>query len=545
MDLQNKIKLIDTPIAEKIKKDNLPGLALAFTDQKDTLHVSTYGFSNLDTRTPVQPETMFEIGSIGKTFTALLMLQEVEAGRLDLDRPVSEYLPWWRVETDYEPITPHHLLSHTAGITGGSDLAPHGYYEVFALREQKTSVPAGKYFHYSNVGFKTLGYLLEAVCGQPYGEILQRGILDPLGMKATHSLITLETRRLMALGYRPFYDDRPPHCTYPLTPAEWHEYGGADGSVATTPGDLAIFLRMLLNRGAYPGGQIIQIDSFRLMSHGVGVIPEGGDYIFDGGCYGYGLMVKEVGGHTLVGHLGGTPGYHAVIVGDMDDGLGVTLQTNGFGDTPGIARFALETLRAVRQDQDPPGALTEVDHKCIEKPGEYAGVYSSKSRSFSVEAADHQIWLVTNEGDRIMLEGRGPDLFFVNHPDFSLYLLRFERNTSSGQIEGVCYGPEWFSHSRNQGSVEYPYPLDWEKFEGHYRSHNPWFSNFRVYIRKGNLWLGIPHGGEEQLFLVGSNSFRVGVDERSPERLTFDGFVDNRALRATLSGCDYYRTFTP
>src|SRR4051812_27015214 len=95
-----------------------PGLALAVTDRERTVLVRTYGLANVGSGVPVEPETLFEIGSIGKSFTAVLALQFADEGRLDLAAPVERYLPWFRVPqpSGSGAITVAHLLSHTGGI---------------------------------------------------------------------------------------------------------------------------------------------------------------------------------------------------------------------------------------------------------------------------------------------------------------------------------------------------------------------------------------------------------------------------------------------
>src|SRR5918997_243942 len=115
---------LDRYIERKMATDNLPGLALALTDRERTVRVATYGFADLAARTPVMPDTLFEIGSIGKSFTSLALMREHEAGNLDLQAPVARYLPWFAVRSPFPPITVHHLLSHTAGITAGTDPTP-------------------------------------------------------------------------------------------------------------------------------------------------------------------------------------------------------------------------------------------------------------------------------------------------------------------------------------------------------------------------------------------------------------------------------------
>jgi D-alanyl-D-alanine carboxypeptidase len=154
----------------------------------------TCGFSDLGTRRPITPRTLFEIGSIGKSFTGILLLQEKAAGRLELDAPVTRYLPWFQVKSSYDAITVHHLMCHTAGIVRGTDVSPHGRYEAYALRNTQAASPLGKNYHYSDVAYKLLGFLLEAVLDRPSPDILRSHILDPLGMTETHAVMTFATR---------------------------------------------------------------------------------------------------------------------------------------------------------------------------------------------------------------------------------------------------------------------------------------------------------------------------------------------------------------
>ncbi len=143
-----------------------PGLALAVTDREHTLGVVVDGLANVDARIPVGPSHRFQVGSISKGFTAMALLQQREAGRLDLDAPVTDHLPWFEVHSDFGPITVHHLLSHTAGIVCGMDSTGEAAHEVWKLRETHTGWAPGERFLYSNAGYKALGLVLEAVTGQ-------------------------------------------------------------------------------------------------------------------------------------------------------------------------------------------------------------------------------------------------------------------------------------------------------------------------------------------------------------------------------------------
>ena len=251
--LQRASELVDAFVARHMEENGTPGLALAVTSRNGLLRVATYGFADLKTRRPVTPETLFEIGSISKSFTAIALLQLREEGRLDPQAPVTRYLPWFEIPTEYEPITVHQLLSHSAGIPRDRDDVYFSRYAVYTLRERQTGYPPGNKYAYSNIGYQVLGAVLSEIEKKPHAEILRRRILDRVGMNASDPVITFETHKRLAIGYIPLFDDRPARASSPLVEAPKFEYHAGDGSVAATPADLAGYLRMLLNRGAAAG----------------------------------------------------------------------------------------------------------------------------------------------------------------------------------------------------------------------------------------------------------------------------------------------------
>ena len=115
---------IDRLAERELAATGLPGLAIGLTGLEGPVDVRTHGFADLAARRAIEPDTLFEIGSIGKTFTAIALLQLVEEGRLDLAAPVVDALPWFEMPVVGRPITIHDLLTHTAGITAGIDGTP-------------------------------------------------------------------------------------------------------------------------------------------------------------------------------------------------------------------------------------------------------------------------------------------------------------------------------------------------------------------------------------------------------------------------------------
>jgi D-alanyl-D-alanine carboxypeptidase len=528
---------VDAYIQENMETTGVPGIAMALTDREKLLGISMHGYSDLAAKTPIGPEMLFEIGSITKSFTAILLLQEWEAGRIDLDAPVERYLPWFRVQSAHGPITPHHLLSHTAGIICGSEFSMNARCSALALAETVVGPAPGTVFHYSNVGYVVLGLILEAVIGASYGEIVQKRILDPLVMRATCPTITHDVRRRLAVGHAPLYDDRPPQADRTLVPATWLETATADGSIASTPGDMAIYLRMLLAGGKYPGGRLFSETAFERMIKPVIATGDG----VHGEWYGYGLTIEEEDGHRLAGHSGGMVGYCCQILMDLEGGLGVVAMVNGPGAPEVAARWALRVFRAAVNGEALPPLPPKVDRMVVERAADYVGHYGDPPELEVVSRGSGLIMIW--DGTEIPLELMEADRFFAYHPEWDRFPIHFFRQ--DGAVVEFFHGGRWYPHERYEGPRQWDIPAEWRAYPGHYSAYNPWYTNWRVVLRKGELVFLHPTGEEEPLVPIGESAFQAGPGPQSPERLRFETVLDGQAIRANLSGETYYRTFTP
>jgi CubicO group peptidase (beta-lactamase class C family) len=485
----------------------------------------------------VTPDTLFEIGSIGKSFTSLVLLQLQAEGRIDLHAPVTRYLPWFHVQSAYDPITVHHLMCHTASISSGADFTPGARYGAWALRDTATASAPGTHYHYSNVGYQVLGFLLEDLLDQPYAQIIRERILVPLGMHATEPVITHETRKRLAVGYEYFYDDRPNFAGSALAPATWLEYGLGDGSIAANAADLAIYLRLLLTRGRRSA--VLSEANYHLMTQR---LIEMGNGVF----YGYGLFTSEQDGYTVIGHSGGMVGYHSVLLADSEHGLGTIVFLNSPDNPYGIANYALRLLRAASFEQAWPEPPALSPARRSEHAADYAGTYRCGDGTLVITAEEERVVLV-HQGEAIPLAklNASPDVFYTAHPEFALYPFRFVRR--EGKIVELLHGPDWYVGEYYTGPRTFACPQHWQAYVGHYRAYNPWLTNFRIVLRKGELLLVYPSGEERTLVAPGgtSDSFRIGEGEHEPECIRFDTVVNQHALRANMAGGDYYRTFTP
>src|SRR6185295_15357235 len=215
---------LDEFVARHMSEMGLPGLTLALVDRAGTLRASEYGFADVKAGIKVSPQTLFEIGSISKSFVAIAVLQLAEEGKLDLNKPVTNYLPWLKIESKFSPFTTHHLLSHTSGLSN------------IPLLLRTAATPLGVSFEpgtkwvYSNIGYALLGFLIEAVDKRPFADALRQRVLVPLGMNASAPIISNDIRERMAVGYAPLHTDRPFPLRGKLAEAPWLEVPDAAGS---------------------------------------------------------------------------------------------------------------------------------------------------------------------------------------------------------------------------------------------------------------------------------------------------------------------------
>lgn len=510
---------IDAFAQRHIREQGAPGLTLGLADRNGVLAVRTYGFTDVKTGRPVAPEDLFEIGSITKSFTALCLLQLREEGKLDLNRPIREYLPWLRIETAYAPITAHHLLTHTSGLPGALTLPATPLW---------TAHPPGEHFHYCNVGYDILGLLLSALDGRPLREIFRSRIFERLGMTASEPVISHDIRPRLALSYWPVYDDRPFQRHGPITEAPNLAMDNAAGCIASTPRDMVFYMRMLLNRGR----PLISEESFALFTKPAIPAPAFGK---DAG-YGYGIAIQPVEGRTVLRHTGGMVSFSSAMQVDLDAGVGAFASVNASlaGYRPNaVAAYALAALRTTPA---PPAPEFDDPYK-VPNAAEYAGTYTAPDgRKLVIAAAEDRLELV-HKGERLPLERLASDTFWVPDPAFALFPLAFERDGTA--VVEASHGGDWYAGERYKGPRTFEAPPEWRAYAGHYRNEDPWMGSTRIVLRKGRLWLG-----GAPLVPLGAGLFRIGEEEHEPDRVRFEEVFNGRALRAFLSGTEFLRVET-
>jgi CubicO group peptidase (beta-lactamase class C family) len=318
------------------------GLAVAVVRDGGLEFFRGHGLADIASNTPITEDTVFRIGSITKTFTAIAVMQLWEQGLLDLDAPANDYLHAYRLipaKAGDRPATVRHLLTHTSGIpevVHVSDLL-HPDWGRFEARPAVESVKIeerpptlaeyyrgglplavepGSAFAYSNHGFATLGQIVEDVSGTPLDHYFREHIFEPLRMTDTDLVRSERIQSRLATGY-----DLGRGGATAVTDREWVGRGG--GGVYSSSRDMARFVAALLGGGATEHGSMLRPATLATMFE-----PHyQPDHRLPG--MGLGFFRGDAGGHRVVEHDGVLPGFNSHLLVAPDDGVGVFGFTNG------------------------------------------------------------------------------------------------------------------------------------------------------------------------------------------------------------------------
>ena len=308
------------------QEEKIAGMAVAVTDRNKVIFAEGFGVESIERpEVKVRPESMFRIASITKIVTGITLLTLVEEGKLSLDAPVREVLPWLTLsnEETAKNVTLRHLLSHTSGLC--AEYTPDGPREESALEPSlreglptaEILFPLGKGYQYSNWGIRLASLMAETVTGKRYSELAYERVIHPLGMEQTTF-------------------DLATAATYPLCLAHTEADGAfqvchkisingarlAAGGLFSNTLDLCRLARCLMNDGVGDNGtRILSEASLQAMKTRHADCKE-----FDG--YGLTLIQTDHCGHLIYGHRGSAPPYATSLMFDPETGLGIATLLN-------------------------------------------------------------------------------------------------------------------------------------------------------------------------------------------------------------------------
>jgi CubicO group peptidase (beta-lactamase class C family) len=328
-------------LAADVERDDLGGITAGVVVGRDLVWAQGFGWADRDRKVPAGIGTIYRVGSISKSFTAVALLQLHERGYLDLDDAVSRVVPELGGLKDrqegYAPITFRHLASHTAGLIREPELegAAEGPLEFW---EDKilASIPAtsffgaqGEAYRYSNIGFGILGYAMGRAVEVPFMELVDGLLFRPLGMASSGFVVTPAMAERLATGYVRRRDGSLDSMT-PYREHVGRGYKVPNGGIYSTVGDLAQFTSGLTGRSS---ASVLGPEGRALIR--ISQTPEGDT------AYSFGFSIsRREGMPDLLGHGGSVAGYTAHMVFEPDSGIGVILLRNYGGGATNLGRVA-------------------------------------------------------------------------------------------------------------------------------------------------------------------------------------------------------------
>lgn len=350
----------------------LPGIAVGVVYDQHLIWSRGYGFANLEKRVPMSAQTRFRIASNSKLFAAIAIMQLREAGKLKLDDPVVQHLPWFKVKPagpDDGPITIEQLLSHSSGLQ--REASDHWSSFDFPtteklqllMQKREAAFPPQTRFKYSNLAFGLAGMVVEGITGRRWSDYVQTNILAPLGMTST----SIDKRDpLLATPYAV----RRPDGTRRILPFVDSRGMAAATGMTSNVDDLAKFLSAQFRAGPAGGANILSAGSWRELLRVRSV-----DEDWQTGS-GLGFDHSRFKDRTYVGHGGGYPGNTTMTLAHIDDKVGVIVLTNTNDSYPrDIARQLMLTVGAAVAKAAKPPAQQSWDSTWSEFAGRYRSEY--------------------------------------------------------------------------------------------------------------------------------------------------------------------------
>ena len=482
-DYSYAIDYLNYQVNKLMDKYGLPSVCVAMIDDQSVVFKQAYGIADIEKDLPATLDTIYKMGSISKLFTGIEVMRMYEEGLIDLDAPITDYLPDFSINSNFpysEPITIRSILAHRSGLPRNSTLL--GWYwearpdvlkaQVDSLAETYQAFPVGYRYKYSNIGYNLLGRLIEVVRGivptvqdsaggWPY--YMKDEVLKPLGMEdsAFGSDMLLwgkEPELDVAMGYYWEDDVRKPHNQFDIIEL-------ASGSFQSTMNDMVRFVQYLFRIGEMKKETIISKDTLWSMfedqcSRPRDPQPQGLAWFTD----------SKLLGEQVVLHTGTNQGFKSIITLLPEKKLGFIAISNGtrFEDHQNQLAFnmlglMLETSYGIVPEQND---LTEVDvpRNILER---YTGTYIINDEIIEIILSSNQLKAVY-QGQKINMVPVGQSSFSLNHwmVDLEDVEIEFFVDDPSDEDIMIVYMGDYFVCPRYT-SVE-TVPVLWQELTGTY-----------------------------------------------------------------------------
>jgi CubicO group peptidase (beta-lactamase class C family) len=438
-------------INKKMREHNIKGMSIALVDDQDIVWASGFGLADVEKEIPVTRETIFQIGSTSKLFTALAVMQLHDRGQINIDDPITRYIPEFAIQShdqNIAPITVRNLLTHHSVLSDSLFVQDVTKYippaqisldtVIEKLNHDFLAIPPNLAFRYSNVGFSLLAALVEHVTGKNFSDYVDENICSPLGMTKSSFTLKEESRPLFAAGYmNDGVNFGWPGIDYP------------DGFMYSNVMELSIFMRMFLNNGTYNGKQIISPQTLNdMLSRQNKDIPLDFDFVRGLGWWiNYDFKKLNIG--DIFYHGGFNAGFHSMLAIVLQHKIGVVIQTNTSKDdaeiqdkaVEPIAQEALRLLYEIKVGRShepkpipPIPPVTTIPAKELAK---HVGTYFGYFGLATIKLENGRLLLNIEDDKEYILIPHENDLFYAKEPIFFGLLKRTPKNNIPFHLQTV------------------------------------------------------------------------------------------------------------
>jgi CubicO group peptidase (beta-lactamase class C family)/D-alanyl-D-alanine dipeptidase len=490
---QLTISMLNALIERELSDKELSGLSIALVDGGQIVWQKGYGTSNPQLKSPVTAETVFRVGSVSKLFTDIAVMRLAEQGKLDLDAPVTNYVPGFEPRNPFQKaITLRQLMSHRAGLVREPPVGSYFDSVNSSLADSVKSLNRTSLVYspetrakYSNAGIATVGYVLEKTQKRPFADYLKETLLEPLGMRNSSFTPTANVAQNLAKAQMWTVFGKTftaPTFELGIAPA---------GSMYTTTGDLSRFASAIFAADDGPAAVLKKstLEKMWTLQYAAPNQKNG---------FGIGFQISDLAGHRMVGHGGAIYGFSTQLSLLPDDKLGVVVVTTkdfSNGVTSRIAGLALKAMLAEKENKtiSPPEVTSPVE---IELAKRLAGRYSSGDRTIDLIRHGNNLSLFdVSGGFEARLRALGDSLIVDDKFAFGTRLLNADGN-------GFKIGDQVFK--RIPAPVPASFPQKWRGLIGEY---GPDYDTLYVFERDGKLWVLIEQFEYDSLEEVSENVF--------------------------------------
>uniref|UniRef100_UPI004049C5F3 serine hydrolase domain-containing protein n=1 Tax=Gelidibacter sp. TaxID=2018083 RepID=UPI004049C5F3 len=415
--------ILTTEIKRMIEETGIPSISIALIKDENVIWAEAFGYVNIKTKTPATISTTYSTGSTVKPFMSMAIMQLVEKGIVDLDKPVNDYLenPIPSFSENSKPITLRHLLSHQSGLPASAEFVTlWGKDKRKTLQEIANEVKPVRepeeVFEYCNDGFVISALVIENQTGKSYGDYVKDNILKPLGLENINfTQPTPETVEEMALPYKLAYNNAFPEEQL------FSEIYPAGGLTYLTPSQMSKFLIAHLNNGLFSGNRLLSSELMGLFHE----TSFGHEY------YGLGIGIEKKNNYVYLFHSGLQLGYVATFKINLNSKTGVYLMANTIAEQHlnALAELATELMDGKR-DFTPLPSFSTKEFKEIQitesESNKVIGTYKIEGTDFDLKIlkrnnklylknpADAEYEIIPYEKDKFFLKTEEEQIEFTN-----------------------------------------------------------------------------------------------------------------------------------